>query len=133
MPRFLGRQPFTMEEACANGDFELVEESFASVRLSSDAAIPLEARIMPGAMEVIQRSACIVAEHGHTAIFSFLLDKGTPIKTSVASAAFVGNKGELCQALLDHGWGHYPEKSIICLFSVDAAKRHVAYYNTEAY
>ena len=93
-----------MEEACADGNIELVKESFASVVRSSDLAIPLKERVMPGAMEVIQRSACLAARHGRTTIFSFLLDQGAPINASVAAAAFAGNNAELCQALLDHGW-----------------------------
>ncbi|KAF4624529.1 hypothetical protein G7Y89_g13641 [Cudoniella acicularis] len=93
-----------MEEACAGGDFELVKESFASMLRSSDNTIPLTDRVMPGAIEVIQRSACLAARHGHTTIFSFLLDQGAPINASVAAAAFTGNNVELCQALLNHGW-----------------------------
>ncbi|CZR54919.1 uncharacterized protein PAC_04804 [Phialocephala subalpina] len=93
-----------MEEACAEGDFELVKESFASMLCSSDKTIPLTVRAMPGAMEVIRRSACLAAKHGHTSIFSFLLDQGAPIGANIAAAAFIGNKIELCQALLDHGW-----------------------------
>lgn len=93
-----------MEEACAEGDFEFVKESFASLICSSDKSIPLADRVMPGAMEVIQRSACLAARHGHTIIFSFLLNQGARIDVNVAAAAFAGNKTELCQALLDHGW-----------------------------
>ncbi|KAE8441021.1 hypothetical protein EG329_006085 [Mollisiaceae sp. DMI_Dod_QoI] len=93
-----------MEEACADGDLELVKESFASVLLSSDQAISLAGKVMPGAMDVIQRSACLAARQGHTIVFSFLLDQGMPINKSVAAAAFAGNDTELCQALLDHGW-----------------------------
>jgi hypothetical protein len=53
---------------------------------------------------VLQRSTCIAAEHGHAAIFSFLLDHGAPINRDVAASAFLGNNVELCQALLRNGW-----------------------------
>jgi hypothetical protein len=93
-----------MEEVCADGNLELVKESFKSLLLSSDSATPLMDRVMPGSAEVLQRSTCIAARHGHTAIFSFLLDQGAPINRNVAASAFLGNNVELCQALLRNGW-----------------------------
>jgi hypothetical protein len=93
-----------MEEACAEGNLELVKESFKTLLLSSDCTIPLIDRVMPGSAEVLQRSTCIAAEHGHAAIFSFLLDHGAPINRDVAASAFLGNNVELCQALLRNGW-----------------------------
>ncbi len=115
-PSSLVQQPFTMEEACANGNLELVKESFKSLLLSSDGTTPLTDRVMPGGAQVIQRSTCIAARHGHTAIFSFLLDQGTPINAIIVGAAFEGNNAELCQALLDHGWepraGEVPNRSV---------------------
>jgi hypothetical protein len=115
-PSSLVQQPFTMEEACADGNLELAKESFKSLLLSSNGTIPLTDRVMPGGAEVIQRSTCIAARHGHTAIFSFLLDQGAPINAIVAGAAFEGNNAELCQALLNHGWepraGDVPNRSV---------------------
>jgi hypothetical protein len=106
-----------MEEACADGNLELVKESFKNLLLSSDDTIPLKQRIMPGASEVIHRSTCMAAQHAHTAVFSFLLDQGAPVNAIVAEAAFKGNKAELCQALLSHGWepraGHVPIESVL--------------------
>jgi hypothetical protein len=93
-----------MEEACADGTLELVKESFKSLLLSSDGTIPLMDRVMPGSAEVLQRSTCIAARHGHTAIFSFLLDQGAPVNRNIAASAFLGNNVELCQALLRNGW-----------------------------
>jgi len=93
-----------MEEACAEANLELVKESFKSLLLSSDGTIPLMDRVMPGSAEVLQRSTCIAARHGHTEIFSYLLDQGAPINRDVAAFVFLGNNVELCQALLRNGW-----------------------------
>ena len=105
-----------MEEACAAGHIERVKDSFRSMILSTDESLPLKDRIMPGGAAVIQRSICIAAQHGHTAIFSFLLDEGAPMNLLVAGAAFEGNNVELCQTLLDHGWepraGTVPNSSV---------------------
>lgn len=93
-----------MEEACADGNLDLVKECFGRLLLSSNDTIPLTARVMPGGIEVIQRSICIAAQRGYNNIFSFLLDQGAPTNAAVAGAVFQGNNVELCQALLNHGW-----------------------------
>jgi hypothetical protein len=102
-----------MEEACAEGNLELVKESFKRLLLSSDGTIPLMDRVMPGSAEVLQRSTCIAARHGRTEIFSYLLDQGTPINREVAASAFLGNNVELCQALLSNGWEPRPDEIYI--------------------
>lgn len=95
-----------------------MKESFASLVPSAGDSIELPQQMMPGAQEVLQRSACIAAEKGHTTIFSFLLDQVVPITVKVAAAAFVGNNTELLQALLEHGWepraGHSHHPSVEC-------------------
>ena len=106
-----------MEEASANGDLDLVTESFASVILSSDRSIPLLNRILPGAKEVIERSACLAAKHGHISIFSFLLDQGAPFTANVLASAFCTNKVEFCQALTENGW--LPQPGEVPLMSVN--------------
>lgn len=81
----LVQQPSTMEEACADGNLELVKESFKRLLLSSHGNIPLTDRVMPGGAEVIQKSTCIAARHGHTAIFTFLLDIGSGVSNKRSS------------------------------------------------
>ena len=65
---------------------------------------------MPGAMEVIQRSACMAAENSQIKIFSFLLEREAPITRSTVDAAFGTDKVEFCEALKEHGWEPLPRK-----------------------
>ena len=99
-----------MEEASAAGDLELVKESFASLLLSTEKHIPLPERVMPEAMEVIQRSASMAAEKCHIKIFSFLLDQGLPLTKSTVHSALGTDRVEFCQALAEHGWEPLPRK-----------------------
>ncbi|CAM6001073.1 unnamed protein product [Sphagnum balticum] len=122
-----------MEEACADGNLELVKESFKSLLLSSDGTIPLTDRVMPGGAEVIQRSTCVAARHGHTAIFSFLLDQGAPINAIVAGAAFEGNNADSVKRCSIMDGSHELERSLIGLLnSIHDVKFHTN-LNTEAY
>jgi hypothetical protein len=121
-----------MEEACADGKLELVKESFASLVVSTDKSIQLTYRLMPGALEVLRRSACIAARNGNTTIFSFLLDQGVPINATIAAAALAGNSTEIFQALLDHGWD--PRAAGVNPSSVKfSSQRGRANFETEAY
>ena len=99
-----------MEEASAIGDLDSVRKSFATVVLSYDENIPFTDRILPGAKEVIERSACLAAEHGHVHVFSFLLDQGASITEAVVKHAFAANGVGFCQALVANGWDPHARK-----------------------
>ena len=88
----------TIEQASAVGNLALVQDWVQ--RLSVYRGTALEESML----QRLELSLLEAARHGHSAVFSYLLDQGLTIDDDVMKSMQRGQSVEVFQALLDHGW-----------------------------